>query len=141
MIRRYGAANWQGKLRDGKGRVSTETGVLSDQPYAFSNRFENEPGTNPEELIGAAHASCFAMALSLNLEQAGLVAENIDAKSTVSLEQVEGGFAITRVHAEVTARVPGAREEQFRQAVEATRTGCPVGKALAVEITTEARLA
>ena len=141
MIRRYGSAKWQGGLRDGKGRVSTETGVLSDQPYGFKTRFESEKGTNPEELIGAAHASCFAMALSLNLGEAGLTADDIDARSTVSLEEAEGGFAITKVHVEVTATVPGASEDQFRQAAEATKTGCPVSKALNAQITMEARLA
>lgn len=142
MIRKYGTANWKGGLKDGKGQVSTETGVLSDQPYGFNTRFEGEKGTNPEELIGAAHASCFAMALSLNLGEADLTADNIDAKSTVSLEEVEGGFAITKVHVEVTASVPGASEEQFQKAAEATKGGCPVSKVLTgAEITMDAKLA
>ncbi|QQA41375.1 OsmC family protein [Pelagovum pacificum] len=141
MIKKFGTANWQGDLKTGKGKISTETKVLDAVPYGFNTRFEGQKGSNPEELIGAAHASCFAMALSLNLGEAGLTADNIDAKSTVSLEEVDGGFAITKAHIEVTASVPGASEEQFTSAANATKTGCPVSKVLNCEITMDAKLA
>ena len=142
MIQKYGQASWQGGLRDGQGQVSTETGVLSNQSYDFAKRFGDQKGTNPEELIGAAHASCFAMALSADLERAGLRAENIDAKCTVSLDMSSGAPVISRVHVEVAARVPGASEDQFRQVVEGTKQNCPVSKVLSggAQITMNARL-
>ncbi|MGR3463181.1 OsmC family protein [Limimaricola sp.] len=140
MINKHGTAKWSGGLKTGQGHVSTETGVLSDQPYGFNTRFEGKPGTNPEELIGAAHASCYAMALSLNLGEDELTADDIQVKSTVSLEEQDGGFAITKVHLDVTAKVPGASEEQFRKAAEATKTGCPVSKLLNAEVTMDAKL-
>ncbi len=140
MIKKHGSAKWSGGLKDGQGHVSTQTGSLSDQPYGFSNRFEGKPGTNPEELIGAAHASCYAMALSLNLGEDNLTAEDIQVKSTVSLEEKGGGFEITKVHLDVTAKVPGATEEQFRKAAEATKTGCPVSKLLKAEVSMDAKL-
>ncbi|TNC50732.1 OsmC family protein [Rubellimicrobium rubrum] len=142
MIQKYGQASWQGGLRDGQGQVSTETGVLSNQSYDFAKRFGDQKGTNPEELIGAAHASCFAMALSADLERAGLNAENIDAKSTVSLDMSSGSPVISRVHVEVAARVPGASEDQFRQVAEETKQNCPVSKVLSggAQITMNARL-
>lgn len=140
MIKKHGSAKWSGGLKTGQGHVSTETGVLSDQPYGFNTRFEGKPGTNPEELIGAAHASCYAMALSLNLGADDLTADDIQVKSTVSLEEQDDGFAITRVHLDVTAKVPGASEAQFKKAAEATKTGCPVSKLLKAEVTMDAKL-
>ena len=141
MIKKHGSARWNGGLKDGRGHVSTQTGVLKDQVYGFSQRFEGEPGTNPEELIGAAHAACFAMALSLNLGEEDLVADDIQVKSTVGLEEVPGGFAITKVHLNVTAKVPGATDEQFEKAAQDTAEGCPVSKLLSnAEITMDAML-
>ncbi|SDE01369.1 OsmC family protein [Limimaricola pyoseonensis] len=140
MINKFGTAKWTGGLKTGQGHVSTETGVLDDQPYGFSNRFEGKPGTNPEELIGAAHASCYAMALSLNLGEDDLTPDDIQVKSTVSLEEQENGFAITKVHLDVTAKVPGASQAQFEKAAEATKTGCPVSKLLNAEVTMDAKL-
>ncbi len=143
MIQKFGQASWQGGLRDGQGQLSTETGVLSNQNYSFAKRFGDEKGTNPEELIGAAHASCFAMALSADLERAGLRAENIEARSTVTLDMSSGAPVINRVHVDVSARVPGASEDQFREITEGTKQNCPVSKVLSggAQITMNARLA
>ncbi|MGR3593252.1 osmotically inducible protein OsmC [Limimaricola soesokkakensis] len=142
MIKKHGKAHWSGGIKEGGGEISTQTGVLKDQPYGFNARFEGGPGTNPEELIGAAHAACYAMALSLELGKDELTADDIDVQSTVSLEKVGEGFEITKIHLDVTAKVPGASEEQFRKATEATKTGCPVSKLLkAAEITMDAKLA
>jgi len=140
-IKKHGSAVWKGTLKEGTGAVSTETGVLSDQPYGFKTRFEGETGTNPEELIGAAHASCFAMALSMILGDHDLEAAEIRAISTVSLEKDDAGFSITRVHLDVSAKVPGADDTAFQTAAEAAKKGCPVSKVLAgAEITMTARL-
>lgn len=139
MIKKYGQAVWRGGLKDGQGQLSTETGVLSEQPYSFATRFEGARGTNPEELIGAAHAACFAMAMSNELGQAGLKADSIEARSTVTLDPSKG--AITQVHVDVQASIPGAGEDQFQQIAEKTKAGCPVSKVLAAaEITMSARL-
>ena len=140
MIRKTGSARWSGGLKDGKGQVSTETGVLDNQPYGFKNRFEGEPGTNPEELIGAAHAACFSMALSGVLEKSDMKADEIATTATVSLEQQNGGFAITRIHLDVTAKVPGADREAFQEAADSAKENCPVSKVLNAEITMEAKL-
>ncbi|EYD77673.1 Osmotically inducible protein C [Rubellimicrobium mesophilum DSM 19309] len=131
MIQKYGNASWQGGLRDGTGQVSTETGVLSKQDYSFAKRFGDVKGTNPEELIGAAHAACFAMALSGDLEKAGLKADNIDARSTVNLDMSSGAPTVNRIHVDVSATVPGASEEQFRQIAEGTKQNCPISRLLA----------
>ena len=140
-IKKHGSAIWSGTLKEGTGKVSTQTGVLSDQPYGFNTRFEGKTGTNPEELIGAAHASCFAMALSMILGQHDLTADEIHATSTVTLEQVEGGFAITKLHLDVTAKIPGADDAAFQTAANAAKKGCPVSKVLAgAEITMDAKL-
>lgn len=142
MIRKNGSAKWTGDLKTGKGHVSTETGVLSDQPYGFNTRFEGKPGTNPEELIGAAHASCFSMALSMILGERELVADSIETTATVSLEEKDGGFAITTIHLDVTASIPGASEQSFIDAATAAKENCPVSKALSgPEITMHAKLA
>ena len=140
-MKRSASAVWKGGLKDGKGTVSTESGVLSAVPYNFSKRFENEKGTNPEELIAAAHASCFSMALSLFLGEAGMTAESIDTKATVSLDQVEGGFAVTASHLETTVKIPNANKEAFQKAVDTAKTGCPISKLLNAKITMDAKLA
>lgn len=140
MIKKHGSAKWSGGLKDGKGHVSTETGVLSDQPYGFNTRFEGGKGTNPEELLGAAHASCFSMALSMILGQSDLVADSIETRATVSLEEKDGGFAITAVHLDVTASVPGASGEDFQKAAETAKENCPLSKVLNADITMDAKL-
>jgi len=131
------SAHWQGGIKDGKGTISTESGVLKDSPYGFNTRFEDKPGTNPEELIGAAHAGCFSMALSKELGDAGMTAESIDTKAQVTLEKVEGGFEISAVHLTLRAKIPGAERTAFEKAVEAAKTGCPVSKLLKATITLE----
>jgi len=139
-MKRSATAVWKGGLKDGRGTVSTESGVLSSVPYNFSMRFENEKGTNPEELIAAAHAACFSMALSLFLGDAGMKAESIDTKATVSLDQVGGGFAVTSSHLETTVKIPNADKAAFQKAVETAKTGCPISKLLNAPITMDARL-
>ena len=139
-MRRKATAVWTGGLKDGKGVISTDSGVLSETQYSFSTRFEEGRGTNPEELIAAAHAGCFSMALSGQLAQAGLTAERIGTTATVRLEKLETGFAITSVHLEVSARVPGADRQAFETAANNAKAGCPVSKVLKAEITMEATL-
>ena len=139
-MQRKGSAVWNGGLKDGKGTVSTSSGVLNNAPYSFVTRFENEKGTNPEELIGAAHAGCFSMALSAQLNNAGLKPERIATEATVSLEKLEAGFAITAVHLQVKARVPGATQDQFNTSANNAKAGCPVSKLLNAKITMDAKL-
>lgn len=139
-MKRNASAQWQGDLKTGKGTVSTDSGVLSDTQYSFGTRFEDGKGTNPEELIGAAHAGCFSMALSMILGEAGYTADQINTKATVSLDQVEGGFAITAVHLDVKAKVPGADTAAFEKAANDAKQGCPVSKVLNAEITMQASL-
>jgi len=139
-MQRKGSAVWNGGLKDGKGTVSTASGVLNNAPYSFVTRFENEKGTNPEELIGAAHAGCFSMALSAQLNNAGLKPERIATEATVTLEKLEAGFAITTVHLQVSARVPGATQDQFNTATNNAKAGCPVSKLLNAKITMDAKL-
>jgi osmotically inducible protein OsmC len=134
------SAKWQGGIKDGKGSISTQSGVLKDSPYGFKARFEGGPGTNPEELIAAAHAGCFSMALSLALGEAGMVAENIATQAKVTLDKVEGGFAITAVHLDVAVRIPGADQAAFDKAAQGAKAGCPVSKLLNAKITMDARL-
>jgi len=139
-MKRKASARWQGDLQSGAGTVSTASGALSDTAYDFRARFEDGSGTNPEELIGAAHAGCYAMALSMILGQAGHTPERIDAEATVSLEQQDDGFAITGIHLNVAGVVPGADADAFDKAANEAKSGCPVSKALSPEITLEARL-
>ena len=139
-MKRSGSAAWSGGLKDGKGTLSAESGVLSSVPYNFAKRFENEKGTNPEELIAAAHAACFSMALSLFLGEAGMTAQSIETKATVSLEQVGGGFSITSSHLQTTVKIPNADKAAFQKAVETAKTGCPVSKLLNATITMDAKL-
>ena len=140
MPKRSGSAVWKGGLKDGTGNVSTESGVLANIPYNFSKRFESEKGTNPEELIAAAHAACFSMALSAQLGNAGMKADSINTTATVSLEQVEGGFAVTSSHLETTVRIPNADKAAFDKAVENAKSGCPISKLLNAKITMNAKL-
>jgi lipoyl-dependent peroxiredoxin len=139
-MKRSASAVWTGDLKSGKGTISTESGVLSSAPYSFKTRFEGEKGTNPEELIGAAHAGCFSMALSLALQQASLAAERIETKADVTLEQKDGGFAITAVHLTLRAKIPGADQAAFEKAANGAKAGCPVSKLLKAEITLDATL-
>lgn len=140
-MKRKASAVWSGGLKDGKGAISTDSGVLSQTQYSFSTRFEQGTGTNPEELIAAAHAGCFSMALSGQLGQAGLTAEKIETTATVTLEKTDAGFTITAVHLDVTARIPGATQQQFDTATGNAKAGCPVSRVLKADITMTARLA
>jgi lipoyl-dependent peroxiredoxin len=139
-MKRNASAVWQGGLTDGKGRLTTNSGVLSDTQYSFSTRFEEGVGTNPEELIAAAHAGCFSMAFSMMLGEVDIKPEQIDTKATVNLEKGEGGFSITAVHLEVSVRAPGAAQEAVLKAAEKAKAGCPVSRVLNAEITMTAKL-
>lgn len=139
-MQRKASAVWQGNLKDGKGTISTDSGVLQQTQYSFTTRFENGKGTNPEELLAAAHAGCFAMALSNELGQAGMVPSRLDATATISLEKVSDGFAITKSHIDLIADIPGADQTKFEAAVKAAETGCPVSKLFKAEISVSARL-
>jgi osmotically inducible protein OsmC len=132
------SAVWQGGLKDGKGEVSASSGVLSNTPYTFATRFEGQKGTNPEELIAAAHAGCFAMALSAQLGEAGITAKRIDASATVTLEKTEGGFAVTSSHLAVTVQAPGANRAAVEKATQNAKAGCPISKLLNTKITMDA---
>ncbi len=139
-MKRNAKAVWKGGLKGGKGTISTDSGALSETQYSFNTRFEEGKGTNPEELIAAAHAGCFSMALSVQLEDAGLVAETIRTTASVRLDKTDAGFAITSVHLDVAARVPGADRQAFETAAQNAKAGCPVSKVLNAEITMDARL-
>ena len=139
-MKRSASAVWSGGLKDGKGTVSTGSGLLSKTPYNFRKRFENEAGTNPEELVAAAHAACFSMALSMVLGQAGMTADSIETTATVSLEQVDGGFAVTSSHLETKVKIPKADKAAFEKAAEGAKTGCPISKLLNAKITMDAKL-
>ena len=139
-IKKKASAHWEGDLKSGIGSISTETGVLRDAPYGFTARFEGGKGTNPEELIGAAHAGCFSMAFSMILGEAGLKAQSIDTQAEVILDQVDGGFAITAVHLVLKARIPGASQQQFDELSRKAKEGCPVSKVLNASITLDATL-
>ena len=135
-----GSAKWQGGIKDGKGAISTKSGALKDYPYGFASRFEGKPGSNPEELIGAAHAACFTMALSLILGEAKLTAEQMDTTAKVTLEQVEGGFEISAVHLTLKAKIPGADQKTFEELAGKAKAGCPLSKVLKANITLDASL-
>jgi osmotically inducible protein OsmC len=139
-MKRKASAQWRGSLKDGKGTISTDSGVLSDTQYSFTSRFAEGKGTNPEELIGAAHAGCFSMALSNELGAAGLTPESIQTTATVTLDKTAAGFAITAVHLDVAARVPGASPQAFEAAAGSAKSNCPVSKLLKAEITMTAKL-
>ena len=139
MIRKASAV-WQGGLKDGKGIVSTESGVLSKTPYSFGTRFENVKGTNPEELIAAAHAGCFSMALSAQLGGVNLTPQSIETSADLTLEKLESGWAVTKVHLNVAAKIPGADKAAFDKAAQAAKEGCPISKLLKAQITMDAQL-
>ena len=139
-MQRKAFAAWQGGLKDGKGTLTTESKVLSNTPYSFATRFESSPGTNPEELLGAAHAGCFTMALSHNLGVAGIRPERIDTGATVTLEKQGDGFTIARVHLDVTVKAPGADRAKFNEAAEKAKVNCPLSKVLRAEISMDAKL-
>ena len=139
-MKRKASAVWKGGLKDGKGSISTDSGVLSDTQYSFSTRFEDGIGTNPEELIGAAHAGCFSMALSGQLGNAGMTAESINTTATVTMEKTDAGFTVTEVHLDVIAKIPGANEEAFDTAANNAKTGCPISRLLNAKITMNAKL-
>ncbi|ALM82167.1 OsmC family protein [Bordetella sp. N] len=139
-MKKKASAVWQGDLKTGKGQISTESGALKDAPYGFKTRFENSPGTNPEELLGAAHAGCFSMALSNILGESGLTADSIKTEAVVTLDQADGGFAITAVHLTVVAKIPGADAAAFEAAANKAKAGCPVSKVLKATITMDAKL-
>lgn len=137
---RKATAAWQGGLKDGKGSISTESQALKGVPYSFAMRFESAPGTNPEELLGAAHAGCFSMALSAQLGEAGIKPERIETKATVTLEKLDSGPTITRSHLDVAVRAPGADRAKFEAAAQKAKDGCPLSKVLKAAITMDARL-
>ncbi len=140
VMQRTANARWQGDLKSGSGTLSTASGVLSNTAYSFHSRFADGKGTNPEELLAAAHAGCFTMALSNQLAQAGFKAENLETKCTITLEKTDSGFGITQSHLELTARVPGATREAFDKAIAAAKSGCPVSKLYNTNITLDAKL-
>ena len=139
-MKRKGSAVWNGGLKDGSGKISTESGVLRDTQYSFGTRFENGVGTNPEELVAAAHAGCFSMALSGQLGAAGMTAESIRTSATVTFEKLDAGWTITAVHLDVTAKIPNADRAKFETAAANAKAGCPISRLLKAEITMEARL-
>ncbi|MGA7241071.1 MAG: OsmC family protein [Bryobacteraceae bacterium] len=139
-MKRTANAQWQGDLKSGKGNISTASGVLDKTQYSFSTRFEEGKGTNPEELLAAAHAGCFTMAVSAQLGQANLTAESIETQCSISLEKQPDGFSITESHLDLKAKVPGATQEQFDKAIQAAKTGCPVSKLYKTNITLTAQL-
>ncbi len=139
-MKKSASAVWQGDLKTGKGTISSESGALKDQPYGFNTRFEDQPGTNPEELIGAAHAGCFSMALSNILGGKNAKAERIETRADVTLDKVDGGFAITAIHLTLKAKVPGISKADFEAAANEAKAGCPVSKVLNAKITLDSTL-
>jgi osmotically inducible protein OsmC len=140
MVRKASAV-WKGSLKEGKGTISSDSGVLSNTPYSFSTRFENAKGTNPEELIAAAHAGCFTMALSAQLGNAGITPESLETTASLTLDKLDAGWTVTKIHLDVTARIPGADKAAFDKAAESAKAGCPISRLLKAEITMTARLA
>ncbi|WP_144141701.1 OsmC family protein [Paraburkholderia sp. BCC1884] len=139
-MKRKASAVWQGGLQDGKGSISTDSGVLKETQYSFATRFADGIGTNPEELIAAAHAGCFSMALSGELGRAGITPESIATTATVTLDKDGGGFAITAVHLDVVVKIPGGDQAAFEKATADAKAGCPVSKVLKAAITMDAKL-
>jgi lipoyl-dependent peroxiredoxin len=140
MVRKASAV-WNGSLKEGKGTISTDSKVLSNAQYSFSTRFENGIGTNPEELIAAAHAGCFTMALSGQLTSAGIIPESLETTAAVTMEKLEAGFTITKIHLDVTGKIPGADAAAFEKAAQNAKAGCPISRLLKAEITMTAKLA
>ncbi|MBD3847736.1 OsmC family protein [Bosea sp. SSUT16] len=139
-INKTGSAHWEGGIKDGKGAISTQTGSLKDYPYGFASRFEGKPGSNPEELLGAAHAACFTMALSLILGEAKLTAEALDTTAQVTLDKLDDGYAITAIQLTLKGKVPGADQATFQSLADKAKAGCPVSKLFKAPITLEATL-
>ena len=139
-MKTYGSAVWSGGIKDGKGAISTKSGALKGYPYGFASRFEGKPGTNPEGLIGAAHAGCFTMALSLILGEAKLTADQMETSAEITLDKEGDGFAITAVHLALTAKIPGADDATFQQCAAKAEANCPVSKLLKAKITLDAKL-
>ncbi|MCH2556393.1 MAG: OsmC family protein [Alcanivorax sp.] len=139
-MNKFASAHWQGDIKQGKGTISTQSGALKGQPYGFNTRFEDEPGTNPEELIGGAHAGCFSMAFSLQLGNAGYTPDSIDTEAKVTLEKDGDGFSITKVHLDMTAKIPGIDDDEFQKIAKAAKEGCPVSKLLNADISLDAKL-
>lgn len=140
MIKKTASAHWAGNLKQGKGTISTESGALTKNPYGFNTRFEDQPGTNPEELIGAAHAGCFSMAFSMLLGQENFTPDSIDTQATVTMEKQDDGFAVTAVHLTMTARIPGIDQAQFEEIANKAKVGCPISKLLNADISLDATL-
>jgi osmotically inducible protein OsmC len=140
-MQRSAKAHWQGGLKDGRGTVTTDSGVLSQTQYSFSTRFENGVGTNPEELIAAAHAGCFSMALSAELEKVGMKADAIDTKASLTFEKTDAGFTITKIHLDLLAKIPNAHDAKFQKAAADAKAGCPISRLLNATITLDAKLA
>ncbi len=134
------SAHWAGNLKQGKGTISTESGALKDNPYGFNTRFENQPGTNPEELIGAAHAGCFSMAFAMLLGEENFTPDSIDTQATVTLEKQNDGFAVTAVHLGMQARIPSIEQSKFDEIAYKAKSGCPISKLLNAKITLDAAL-
>ena len=139
-MNKFASAHWEGDIKKGKGTISTQSGALNEQPYGFNTRFEDETGTNPEELIGAAHAGCFSMAFSLELGNAGYTADSIDTTAKVTLDKDGDGFSITRIHLDMNAKIPGIDDAEFQKIANGAKEGCPVSKVLNAEITLDAKL-
>ena len=139
MVRKASAV-WKGSLKEGKGTISSDSGVLSNTPYSFSTRFENAKGTNPEELIAAAHAGCFTMALSAQLGNAGITPESLETTASLTLDKLDAGWTVTKIHLDVAARIPGADKAAFDKAAENAKAGCPISRLLNAQITMTARL-
>lgn len=139
-MQRSASAHWSGGLKDGKGTLNSASGVLKNTPYSFGTRFESQPGTNPEELIAAAHAGCFTMALSAELGKAGMTAQSIDTTATVTLEKTDAGFTVTASHLQVTVRIPGADQSKFDQAANSAEQGCPISRLLKAKVSMDAKL-
>jgi osmotically inducible protein OsmC len=139
-MKRKASAVWNGGLKDGGGKISTDSGALRDTAYSFGTRFENGVGTNPEELIAAAHAGCFSMALSGQLGAAGMTADSIRTSATVTMEKLDVGWTVTAIHLDVTAKIPNGDRAKFETAAQNAKTGCPISRLLKADITMEARL-
>jgi len=139
-MKRTATAEWQGDLMKGKGTISTESGVLSQTPYSFSTRFEGVKGTNPEELIAAAHSGCFTMALSAELGKAGMTATSLQTTAAVSLDKTDAGWTVTTIHLDLKAKIPGADKAKFDAAVATAKANCPISRLLNAKITLDAKL-
>lgn len=139
-MQRKASAVWSGGIKDGKGTLSTESGALADKPYSFSMRFENEPGTNPEELVAAAHAGCFTMDLSGRLARANMTAERIQTTATLTMDKGEKGFSVTAINLDVVAKIPNADNQAFQDAINRAKEGCPISRLLNTNITASGRL-